>query len=767
MKRPEIAEPPFRGAAPISYPGVASSPDRPVRRPGRRRRPDRLSGRRARPARALGAVVAAVTLGSLVPSTDAAFKGGTQSPPATFAAASSFYASMVKADGAAGYWRLGETSGTAAASDSSGNNRPGTYANNPNLGIPGTSQDGDTAQQTGSNAYGVLPRLVVNDYSLELWFKTTATNPTVATNWYDSPFAMLSNANGAIAGNVGVRLNGNGRVMAGSGATTLQTASAYNDGIWHHVVLTRVKSTGALTLYVDGTSRATGTGHTGTEDNSPNIGLGANQWVETNVGDFFNGYLDEVAQYPAALSSTRVTAHWNARTADSTYSNAVTTDSPLGYWRLNDATGKAATAVGSATNAGAIGTQVQRSQPGAITGSNTAMRFVPAATLTAYVPRLVSTNLTIEARFRTLQSSGNTTNWYNSNRIFGTDLAGDTTDFGMGIGSNGRLYAGTGTPDTTIASPAGTTYNDGNWHAIALTRSSTGALKLYADGVLVASGTGGTATLTASSTLGIGSDYDTNGALWNQFVGTVSDVAQYPSVLTATRLAAHVSAATSFTNYRNALVPDSPSGYWPLNDTTGTTLAASIGGATNNGYADTAVARGGAAPTGTGLDFRTANNAGAVVPRVVQNDFSLECWFNTTSGIGGPFWYVAAPLIQGDASGDVADYGMALTIDGRVVFGAVTRDTVVYSAATGLNDGQWHHAVVTRVSSTGAVKIYIDGVSSGSGTLATGTLNAASVLGLGYNPGDGRTFEGTLDEVAVYPSVLSPAKILYHYHRGT
>jgi large repetitive protein len=523
-------------------------------------------------ARAGGPAVLAVlvVLTILLPTSPSAFTGKTLNTGSGFGAATSFYAEAVRADGAAGYWRLGEAAGSAVVADSSGNGHPGSYRNSPTLGVAGTSHDNDTAQKAGSATWGVLPRLVVDDYSVELWFKSTASDPFVATNWFDAPYMMIGNIHyNSNAGHLGIGLNGDGTILAGTSQTntTIATTTGYNDGNWHHVVFTRVKSTGTIKLYVDSVLKnsATGAG-TGTEDDSPDIGLGGNYYKDFEQWHMFDGYLDEVAQYTAALSSTRITAHYSAR--NSGYTAAVTADSPAGYWRLNEPTGvgRLAATIGGAGNAGGIGADVLHGQPGATGDGDTAMQFPRKPPRYAYVPRLISTTFTLEAGFRTTQDLGASGTWYGGNDIVGGEQSGIMNDFGFSIGADGRLYAGTGNPDTTVASTA--TYNDGSWHTIAMTRNGgTGAIKLYADGVQVGSGTGGTQALTAPPVLQLGSHYwNTNS--YETFNGDISDVAQYTTVLTQTRLAAHVSAATSAPAYRSAVQADSPVGYWPLNDTT-------------------------------------------------------------------------------------------------------------------------------------------------------------------------------------------------------
>jgi Concanavalin A-like lectin/glucanases superfamily len=713
----------------------------------------------------LGAAVGVLML----PASDAAFTATATSTGNAWGVESSFYRRTIKDDNPTAYYRLNEANRSTVVADLSGNNHPGSYIASPVLGATGMSHDSDTAQQTGANSWGQVPNLVSANFTLELWFKTTASSSvSCGTFWGDCPYILMGNMHYTrSAGNFGISMDGTGTIWAGTGDNnaSLNTISSYNDGAWHHVAFTRTQSTGAIKLYVDGALKDSGTGGTGADNDSTNIGVGANVWGYIWNVHPFNGYLDDVAEYTTALSGTRVSAHYSARNAG--YVSAVTADTPAGYWRLDDtATSGTLTAVtGGAAAAGGMGGEVMRGQAGAIGDGNAAMRFVPDPPGDAYVPRLVSGTFTLEARFRTTQDSGGTTNWYNSNRIFGAEVSGSVNDFGVGIGADGRVYAGTGNPETTLVSAAGPTYNDGNWHQVDFTRvGGTGALKLYVDGTQVATGTGGTQALTASSTLRIGSDYSSN-MYFEPFDGVVSDVAQYSTTLGSARVSAHVAASTSAAAYHAAVSADSPVGYWPLNDTTGTTLAALIGGAANNGYADAGLERSVSGPTGAGMYVHRYNISGAEVPRTVQTTFSLECWFQTNSGTGYSAWYDGSPIIQGDVNNTAADYGLSMTGDGELLFGASAGAAVVQSAP-GYNDGAWHHVVVTRNSVTGAVVLYLDGAQAVTGTGITGTLNAANVIGLGYNPNNAETFEGTVDEVAFYSTILTAAQVAAHHTRG-
>jgi hypothetical protein len=91
---------------------------------------------------------------------------------------------------------------------------------------------------------------------------------------------------------------------------------------------------------------------------------------------------------------------------------------------------------------------------------------------------------------------------------------------------------------------------------------------------------------------------------------------------------------------------------------------------------------------------------------------------------------------------------------------------IVVHPAPRVNDGEWHHFAFTRTSGTGVIKLYVDGALSGStsdalnsdGGITTDlrTLGRRAVLG-----GDpvGETFEGWLDEVAVFSRALDADEI--------
>ena len=151
----------------------------------------------------------------------------------------------------------------------SDNGNNGTYVNGPTVGVTGAlAGDSDTAATfDGVNDYGTAARQVADDLSIEFWFKSTQGIGT-GTQWYNGAGLVDASVSGA-ANDFGVSLRSDGKVVAGVGSSTsgsdvsiTSSSGGYDNGAWHHVVFTRVKTGGAMKLYVDGALAASGTGAT-------------------------------------------------------------------------------------------------------------------------------------------------------------------------------------------------------------------------------------------------------------------------------------------------------------------------------------------------------------------------------------------------------------------------------------------------------------------------------------------------------------------------
>ncbi|HTH07501.1 MAG TPA: PKD domain-containing protein [Ilumatobacteraceae bacterium] len=225
--------------------------------------------------------------------------------------AGSTYAETVLDDGASLYWRLG---GTAAqgGNDLVGNNdaviRSGVTSVS---GGALTSEPGPSWNFNGSSSTGFAnttsQMIVRQQYSLELWFKTTTTlggklvgygsSATGTSNSYDRHVYMLND----------------GRVSFGAypGVTRTVTSPApYRDGAWHHMVASQ--GWDGMRLYVDGQlvdSRGDNVAQTYTaywRIGGDNLA----SWPNRPSRDYFTGQLDEFAVYNRVLTPQEVSEHY-------------------------------------------------------------------------------------------------------------------------------------------------------------------------------------------------------------------------------------------------------------------------------------------------------------------------------------------------------------------------------------------------------------------------------------------------------------------------
>ena len=214
------------------------------------------------------------------------------------------YANTVAADSPTSHWRLGETSGTAAA-DASGAN-PGTYINGAALGQPsllGSDAVNKAVRFDGTNDYVRVANSnslqATAPLTLEAWIKPTVvpaagafgsvvTKPESYTLQFNGPRLELT-----------IMQNGNRRrLQAPSGAIVA--------GQTYHVVGTYDGTT--TRLYINGSQVATASLAGGATSTTNPLHIGS--WDGTR--EFFNGVIDEVAFYRSALSATRVSAHYDA-----------------------------------------------------------------------------------------------------------------------------------------------------------------------------------------------------------------------------------------------------------------------------------------------------------------------------------------------------------------------------------------------------------------------------------------------------------------------
>jgi hypothetical protein len=139
----------------------------------------------------------------------------------------------------------------------------------------------------------------------------------------------------------------------------------------------------------------------------------------------------------------------------------------------------------------------------------------------------VEDDFTVIFVYRSSQGIGTGTQFYQGAGLVNGEVSNVVNDFGLSLNADGRVLAGTGNPDTTIASN-GSGFNDGQPHLVTFTRTrSTGALALYVDGQPQGTARGGTQPLTAPAQLVLGAQQ----TLLNYLTGDIAEVKIYAGVL--------------------------------------------------------------------------------------------------------------------------------------------------------------------------------------------------------------------------------------------
>jgi hypothetical protein len=206
--------------------------------------------------------------------------------------------------------------------------------------------------------------------------------------------------------------------------------------------------------------------------------------------------------------------------------------------------------------------------------------------------------------------------------------------------------------------------------------------------------------------------------------------------------------------YASAVLADGASHHWPLNEPSGTTAVDVIGG--KNGTISGGVTlnqagiAGGKAMTFNGSTGKIVTAASVTLPAA---PFTMELWFKTSvvaqriafsTAVTG---YTGLRLLLGvDSTGLLFLYGSYAQLGQHVI-----------------TDGRWHHAVAV-IGTASLATLFVDGV----GEVPQGFPPPTSVgpVSIGWDDFTSAFWNGSIDEVAIYPLALTPAQILAHYQLG-
>jgi PKD repeat protein len=232
--------------------------------------------------------------------------------------------------------------------------------------------------------------------------------------------------------------------------------------------------------------------------------------------------------------------------------------------------------------------------------------------------------------------------------------------------------------------------------------------------------------------------------------------------------------------YEQKVLSDGVGQYWRLEEASGATALDSAGftDATIGTVARSAPgAIVGDTGTATTFDGTQASRMGTTVPVPGPNTFTVEAWFRTNTGAGGKiigFGNQAGFSSNATVPIDSTSYDRQIYMDnaGRLNFGVNNGSARVITSAATYNNNQWHHVVGTLGAS--GMNLYVDGarvanrsdVTSGQSYQGYWRVGGDNLANWTNRP-TSNYFAGTLDEVAVYPTVLPAAAVTQHYQLGS
>jgi glucose/arabinose dehydrogenase len=332
-----------------------------------------------------------------------------------------------------------------------------------------------------------------------------------------------------------------------------------------------------------------------------------------------------------------------------------------------------------------------------------------------------------------------------------SDPDGDSLTYSWDTDGNGSFGDATGVSPTV-------TYSTGGTYQARLLVTDPGGLTATSTQVTItvtsASGPVNTAPPTVSGTAQVGATLTSTTGTWTG-TAPISYARQWQRCTTG-----------SGTSYAAAVLANAPVAYWRLGETSGTTAADASGGGRSGTYAGGVVlgqagALSGDANPAVSLDGANDNVIRNPIAGFPTTAISAELWVKTSDTTK------EAGLVSYAASSSADEFQLRDARALRVYVKGSRVDTGI-----ALNDGAWHHLAVTWASTGGALRVYKDGTLAYSNTVpvqAGTTLTAGGSLLLGQEQdtiGGGfettQAYLGSLDEFALYPSVLTAAQVQAH-----
>lgn len=170
-------------------------------------------------------------------------------------------------------------------------------------GAPGKT--GLCASFDGGDDRVSIPATIRDDFTIAFWFKSDRIAPGSASDprWFTGAGLVDAEVPG-IVDDFGISMIDNGVIAAGVGnpETFVNSSPGFNDGLWHHVAFTRLRSSGEIALFIDAIEVMRARGGTQSLTAADSISIGA---IRAG-GRAFTGAIDEVQLFERPLSQVEL-----------------------------------------------------------------------------------------------------------------------------------------------------------------------------------------------------------------------------------------------------------------------------------------------------------------------------------------------------------------------------------------------------------------------------------------------------------------------------
>ncbi len=588
-------------------------------------------------------------------------------------------------------------------------------------------------------------------------------------------------------------------------AVNIGAPSSVAQDTWNHLVIVVSNAVTATNVYgyLDGVLVA---GPTALPAYVPDDGLNGGTFsigARADSSFFFDGNIQEVAYYSAALDADTIAAHYSAGTNSSPstpYSTLVLNSSPALYYHLGEAAAPLAHNYGS-YGAAANGYYQTGTVPGVAGPSfgafgngfgsdDFATQFSPLGTQSA------GSGPTVNCAFSnpTLLDDTNSITiaaWANvptgAVGWFEGLLGRGDNSFRFTVDTNGLPHFADGGNSDIVGPNA---VNDGKWHYWVGTYNSVNSnATLYIDSVSAGTASWNPVSGDPDKVFLIGGAPDYAG---RNFVGDVAQVAIFTNVLTASNIQS-IYNLTAPSPFEEAVVGLQPLAYWPLTETapppapvtfTATnlgTVGASLNAAFNSDvvYGVQGALASDPADSADGFNGSTMNALcpyTADLANASSSSFTIEAWL-LSHNINATQCAVSDMDAASPRSGWLIY--MDISNPGQYTFRAYAQNgtspslAVNIGAPSSVAQDTWNHLVVVVSNSVAATNVYgyLNGVLVAGPTALPAYVpddgQNSGTLSIGSRSDNSYFFDGVIDELAYYTNALDANAVAAHYNAGT